>query len=90
MNIDPTHLDVGEVELIQWQFDSSMGSFKHHLWKTIAAADSSNMKALSAAFPLQVQAYTNYCNQDGYWMDVLTRAGLVKPRPDGVNDGEAH
>ena len=89
MNIDTSQLDVGEVELIQWQFDSSMGSFKTHLWKAIANADGSNLKLLEKAFPSQVQAYRRFIGAEGYWMDLLRRAGLVAAPPSS-KDEETH
>ena len=89
MNIDTSQLDVGEVELIQHQFDSSMGSFKTHLWKAIANADGSNLILLEKAFPSQVQAYRRFIGAEGYWMHLLRQAGLVAPPPSS-KDEETH
>lgn len=89
MNIDTSQLNVGEVELIQWQFDSSMGDFKTYLWKALACADGSNLMLLDKAYPSQVHAYRRYTTVEGYWMDVLKRAGLVVAPPSSEGE-ETH
>lgn len=89
MKIDTSNLDVGEVELIQHEFDSSMGSFKTHLWKAITCADGSNLLLLEKAYPSQVQAYRRFVGAEGYWMDLLKRAGLVAAPPSS-KDEETH
>lgn len=82
MQLNTSKLTIGEVELIQVQYDGSIGSFKRSLWKAIMGADSNNLDRLAKAYPEQISAYRRYTGEDGYWVDVLTRAGLVaSPEP---------
>jgi hypothetical protein len=81
MQIDTTKLNVGELELIQTQYNGDLGNFKTALWEAIRYADQSNLKRLSTAFPEQVAAYVKFTSVQGYWQEVLVRAGLVKEPP---------
>jgi len=75
MTVDQLH--VGEIELIQTQYGGDLGSFKTALWDAITSADNTNLIKLEKGFPEQVRAYRDYISKDGYWVDVLTRAGLI-------------
>jgi hypothetical protein len=81
MQIDTTKLNVGEVELLQWQFGGDLGNFKTALWKAITHSDSGNLDRLGLGFPDQVEAFRKFGQAAGYWQDVLMRAGLVTPQP---------
>ena len=71
MHIDTSNLNIGELELIQWQYKGDMGNFKTALWDAIALADSGNLTRLGAGFPDQVEAYRKFGHEEGYWLDVL-------------------
>ena len=86
MNVDPTKLTVGEIELLQWQYGGGLGGFKEALWKAIQHADISNLNLLSTGFPDQVEAYRRFTSEDGYWEDVMSRAGLIQPKPEAANE----
>jgi len=88
MDLDASKLNIGEIELLHWQYNGSMGSFKAALWKCIEAADNNNLAKLKQGFPEQVDAYVAFISQPGYWPEVLTRAGLAKKQPPAANDGE--
>ena len=45
-------------------------------------ADNNNLNRLSVAFPDQVESYRKYGAEEGYWQDVLDRAGLLQPRAE--------
>jgi hypothetical protein len=86
MQINTDKLTLGEIELIQWQYQG-LSSFKERLWKAISTADSANLVALERGYPEQVKAYRAFGGTEGYWHDVLVRAELVKPMP-ATNEGE--
>ena len=88
MNINPEKLTLGEVELIQWQYQG-LSTFKERLWKAISVADSTNLAALEKGYPDQVKAYRAFGEKEGYWVDVLTRAELIKPMPE-TPEQESH
>ena len=81
MNIDTSKLNIGELELIQTQYNGDLGSFKKALWVAIMHADLANLARLEQGFPEQVIAFRKFGHEPGYWVDVLTRAGLVAPQP---------
>ena len=87
MQIDPSKLNVGEIELLQFQYKGDLGTFKNYLWKAISNADNNHLNRLATGFPEQVTAYRKFISEDGYWGDVLVRSGLVKPPPT-ANDPE--
>lgn len=59
-------LNVGERELIEWQY-GILGGFKTHLWAAISCADTFNQERLAIAFPEQVEAYRRFAYEPGYW-----------------------
>jgi hypothetical protein len=81
MHVDTTQLNVGEIELLQWQYGGDLGSFKGALWKAIQTADLNNLDRLAAGFPDQVEAYRRFSYEAGYWEGVLIRSGLVTSKP---------
>ena len=86
MQINTDKLTLGEIELIQWQYQG-LSTFKTLLWRAISTADSTNLAALGKGYPEQVKAYRAFGGAEGYWQDVLIRAELVKPMP-AANEGE--
>ena len=81
MQIDPSKLNIGEIELLQWQYKGDLGNFKNYLWKAISNADNNHLNRLAMGFPEQVTAYRKFTGEDGYWQSVLVRSGLVQPPP---------
>ena len=63
---DPLPVTEGERSLHRWQYRLA-GDFERHLWSTIAAADSTNLRALARAFPEHVCAYVAYTRVPGWW-----------------------
>ena len=79
------NLHIGEVELIQTQYNGELGDFKSHLWAAIMAADQGNLDRIEKGYPDQVRAYRDYVGKAGYWVDLLTRAGLVASPPEDLS-----
>ena len=81
MQIDPSKLNVGEIELLQWQYKGDLGNFKNALWKAISNADNNHLNRIAMGFPEQATAYRKFISEEGYWQGVLVRSGLVTPPP---------
>ena len=84
MELDVTKLNMGEIELLHWQYDSPMSVFKTQLWKAITCADNANLGRLKVGYPDQIQAYISFVGDPKFWPDVLIRAGLAKKAPEPV------
>jgi len=65
-------LSIGERRVVEWQL-RTCGGFVRQLIELICKADDSNRLLLSAAFPSEVKAVTNYTNVEGWWPALLRR-----------------
>ena len=75
--------DIGVQSLIKWQFGEH-GGFWTAMWKAISTADESNLMRLSAAYPLEVQAYRSYTSLPGWWEKLLEQLR----KPEVINGGK--
>lgn len=57
--MDSPMLNVGEKELLNWQYQRQ-GDFMAGLWAAISHADLSNLLKLGLGFPLEVRAYRDF------------------------------
>lgn len=67
----------GEQFLIEWQYGMA-GGFKTALAELLCRVDDGNLAKLMSSFPDEVQAYINYSRTEGYWEEVLIKAGIRK------------
>lgn len=67
-------LNRGECHLVGWQYGLNKGSFYGHLMEAISRASSTNLQRLAQGFPEEVEAYTRYISEDGYWDRIVEEA----------------
>jgi hypothetical protein len=71
--IIPMPLTSEEEIVYKWQY-RMMGTFYTNLMSLITLADEDNLKKLSQAYPVYVDAYLRYCHENGWWDSVQRKA----------------
>jgi hypothetical protein len=73
MNLE--NLTDGERFVFEWQYGMA-GSFHETLAMAFQRADTGNFLRLSEGFPEEGEAMWKFANEEGWWENVLEKAGM--------------
>ena len=62
-------LDPDELAVFEWQYHLC-GGFHEALWQAIKRADDSNLSKIACGFPIEIQGFSKYKNEPGWWQEV--------------------
>jgi len=71
-------LTVGESFIYQWQYQMLSG-FKTALMGAIMVADIGNLRKLHKGFPVEVEAYSTFRGDSGWWEEVEKKVAEKYP-----------